>query len=428
MAGEGINKSNQYHIPTVKNVGVRLVLFVFVFSQFVEVNFGTFGSIDVSLQKLIAVIFYPLSILLMGYFYLNMRMIGFAFLLLASFLVAYLGNFSLDYFFSAIMIVLVGLVGAITLYTAFIVGGYKSLKLFALMWIGFSILTSIITILQAVGIFPFLTVPNDLVWMREATGSFFRGVGLKFDPNFQALMLAIGFSFILIYVKKEYLKFIFGFVILIGILGTFSRMGWVLVALIIFLNLVLLKRKRNFLNGGFLLILLLGIYFTTYGLIPNFVKDFINARFLDVKDGLVVLFSGEIPRGILSSAVVRALLARASFTLALQNWLTGIGAFRSKDFIYSLTGIMNVAHNTYLEIFLVGGILGIGVLIAYVKIILDGFLYVNKTSLVSEKKTFITISLVFAITGIFLSLLYNSIFWFPLVLALTMCRWQKESC
>lgn len=417
----------------ISDLGIWIAVVVFVLAQFVEVSLFSVGNIPITLQKVIVVVFYPFSVILMGRIRVSGYMILFALTLMVSYTIAFLAKAYLPpEAGAAVIVVLIGFVGATVLYTALTLNGEKGVRRLAYTWLVFSVSTALITTLQAIGLFPFLTVPDEYIKYREVAAGLYRGVGLKFDPNFQALMLVIGLVFALFYVSTVWLRFIVSSAILLGIIGTFSRMGLLLAVLLIAISPVVqaLNGRRGFVRAlvdlaGFILVVS-AMGFALYVWAPPSVSQYLGQRFAEVRDGLAILVSGDniSSTGHLSSAETRALLAKAALTLALQNWAVGVGAYQTDRVIVEYAGLANVAHNTYLELFLIGGIWGILSVLCYAVIVLRGLRCEgNCQSVVMQRNILLALTLVFAFAGMFLSLTYNSIVWLPIVMALATREW-----
>lgn len=419
-----------------KDLGVWIAIIVFIAAQFIEVTLFSVGGIPITLGKLIAGVFYPISLIFMKKLYLNRYMFFLAFLLLLSYTMAFFirGNFS-PAVIKAFTIVLIGFAGATVLYTALAIDCEKNFRRFAYTWIAFSVITAPITMLQTIGFFPLVTVPEQYIGYRKTIFGLYRGVGLKFDPNFQALMLVIGVVFALFYLKKVWLKLLAVIIILfLGILGTFSRMGLFL-SLVSLVTYFLVKgtQKNRSLLKLFLEIISFGFIISTISLIlyvwgPQSISEYLRDRVIDIGNGLDIIFSKglTIPHGHLSSAETRALLAKAALMLALKNWTVGIGAFQTKSLLYEYIGIQNVAHNTYLELFLIGGIWGLLTILFYGLIIFYGVRCKNNCRFLTlQYNTSFALVVVFVLSGLFLSLTYNSVIWLPIVLALTIRKCAK---
>lgn len=76
-----------------------------------------------------------------------------------------------------------------------------------------------------------------------------------------------------------------------------------------------------------------------------------------------------------------------------------------------------MAHNTYLEFFVVGGLWGILTLLYYIGCVRKKLKFVYEFIPLKEKGVVVIVIFALAATGLFLSITYNSILWLPFVLA-----------
>lgn len=406
--------------------GSRLAIITFVAAQFIEINMFDIGSVTISAQKLFSLALLPLAILLMGKIYIQRQLVVLAGLISIAYSARYLSELNLDSnFISGNAVVLIGFLGAIGVYSALRTSN-NGLSFLAKVWVFFSVFTAILTALQAIKILPLFTVPTEFLQARQATASLQRGVGLKFGPNFQALMLLIGLVFNRIYTSRN--RLINALIIVAGIIGTLSRMGMVIAAFIIGYSYMFPasgKQKslttlawRISLIGLVGIIFVAGFYFVDPGSAREFITDrFINA-FISVQE--FIQNNGVYPPGIhLSSAQERLVLARSAIILGVQNWTLGVGAYQTDAMIQAYSGIQNVAHNSYLEFFLIGGIPGIIALVYYGLILRSG-LRVKNPRFNLERKSLRLLVYAFLLTAFFLSLSYNSIIWMLAVYAISL--------
>jgi hypothetical protein len=404
----------------LSDIGGILAVISFVFTQFVEVTLFKIGALPITIGKLVVALIFPFSIMMMGCVCVDIRLILFSFFLSIAYLAAYFVNGSMTpEVLSALLVVIMGLIGAIVLYSAI---NKIGIKLFAKTWIFFSIVTAIVALLQSLGAFPLLTVPEEHLQYRVALGGLYRGVGFKFDPNFQALMLAIGIVFAQFYSKKG--KFFTTTLIFLGIVATFSRMGMLMgiLAIVVVPLAQMCEKKQNimpfFLKMFVRVVIIILIFAVIIQFGPYEARNYLVERIQDVIFTInTVLIKGELDFSDRhpTSAETRIILARTSFELALKHWLFGIGAYQTDRAIYEVSGIRNVAHNTYIELFLIGGIWGIFAMIYYTRILMGKL---KNRRLIREYSFLVVLILLFCVAGLFLSLTYNSIMWLPLVLAL----------
>jgi len=216
-------------------------------------------------------------------------------------------------------------------------------------------------------------------------------------------------------------------------------MGLVLFALVLFAG----PLGRAFTAGGVGRVLLrsvligaalvgVGVAAFLQGLLPHVVQSYFADRFLEAWRALAsfsITGSGVgVRTGELGSAATRLLLAAGALRLFLANPWVGIGAGRSKDLLVAATGVLNVAHNSYLEMAMTGGLAGIAFLVAY-------FLPATRRShgapgqggdLRALRACSVALYAVFGLVFLFLSLQANSILYIPVVVALALDRRSGE--
>jgi hypothetical protein len=429
MASEGVSND-----APVKYAGCILAIIGFVAAQFINLTLFTIASFIVTVQKVIAILFFPTSLFLIGRIRVSRYLLLFAAVLLNSYLIAHFieMKFSAEMAL-AVITVLIGYLGAIVLYTA-LTYQHEFMSLFARVWIFFSTITALLTVFQAMGILPLFNVSPEKLSQRIAFSGLYRGVGLRDDPNFQALVLTIGIAFIQVYERKY--RLILTLIVLSGVISTFSRMGIVTSILVILVYPFVLSTSirrgrhiRTFLNSFVVIIALCSLVASLFLWGPYEIQAYLKQRYDETSDVLVrVIQRGNlVDRGqVLSSAVARVILARTSFLLALQNWIFGVGAYNTERIIYESSGIDQVSHNTYIELFLIGGISGIMSIIVYTVILVNSFRCKGRQDKkVHERTALALLCIIFGIIGLFLSLTYNSIIWLPLVIAIAI---RKKQC
>jgi hypothetical protein len=423
-------------VPAIRysDVGVLVAIFAFVTTQFVDISLLSIGAFQVTVQKIVAVLALPLAVVLMGHIRVSRPLAVFALILLIAYCIAYVirRDFSGDMVSGAIT-VLTGFVGALVLYTA-LTQRSDALAMLGTTWVAFSVCSSSLALLQAAGAIPLFNVPDEYLQTREAIGvtGLYRGVGLKYDPNFQALMLLIGLVFSQFYLSTH--RLMVSFIVFLGIIATFSRMG-VLLALMILAGAPAVRgyiRGRS-LSGvlvasGAALVLLVTIVSLTIALGPTSVRVYVVERADEVYQLMMSLLSGDVSGlladGQLGSAYERFYLATSALVLALENWTVGVGAYRGPSAIFDFSGIEKPAHNTYLEFFLIGGVWGILALLFYAAFIIRRIWRLNRFGVLARDRcAFMLLVLTFVVIGFFISLTYNSLLWLPLVVAATLSFW-----
>jgi hypothetical protein len=412
-------------------IGSFLAVFVYVFTQFFQADLFVVSGLVISVQKILAFVAFPLVIILISV-KIHKSLVVLASSLFVTYTLAYFTELGIRLeIVSVAFVILSGLSGAIILYSA-LTKVEIAIVWFAKTWIVFAVVTSFVSLLQSMGLFPFLTLPEGNIVYRETGLGFYRGVGFKYDPNFQALMLVIGFLFTQLFVHKRVTKVIYTIVIILGVIATFSRMGILLVGLT-FVTIPLVEnvvRKKNIVNLFVrilcTIILITVIGYAVYALSSEGIRAYLRLRFTDIYSGWMVLVKGVHPGGHISSAEERAILYRAAWVLGLKNWPTGVGAFQTYQVLNSFTGTGNVSHSTYTELFLIGGLFGVITILYYGFVVvanLFNYMKNNYSGFYFERKASYAIAIVLAASALVLSLTYNSIFWLPIVMVLSTRFW-----
>lgn len=412
---------NLPHGNTTSGAGAKIAIAAFVFTQFVEVTFFVSSGFEVTLQKVVAILILPAAAVMMRRIQINIYVLAVTAALIAAFSGRYLlvGDLPSSDVLAGDASVVTGSLGAIVLYSA-LTQTKEAWPFLMRVWVWLAVVTSAVTVLQAVHLLPLWTVPDSYIANRQAVGGLYRGVGFKFDPNFQALVLVIGAVLNQTYAHR--FRVLITLVLFAGVLATFSRMGALVTILVVATTPLIQARAegrpfgRALVRGGALLAMAGVFVVGVYLLGPKSVAEYIDIRVTDLQS---LSGSAAYSGGQLNSAQVRLLLARASWGLALKNWPLGVGAYQSNTFLYDVIGIKNWTHNTYLELFLTGGLFGLLTLGGYFGAILSAMQW-RATSFQSrvERGTVLALILAFGLIGGFLSLMYNAVFWLPLVLAL----------
>lgn len=411
-----------------KDLGVFLALFIFTFTQFVEINIVDIENFQISAQKVAAFIFFPISILLIKKIYFNRHIL----LLFLSIFIAYsfyhIINLDFNLLLQITITLFTGFLSTIVIYTA-LNCKEDSLITLAKIWIFFSVITSIICILQAMNILPLLAISKSEQMLASSDG-ILRGSGLKEDPNFQSFVLNIGLVFSLTTTKK--IKIFYPILIVFGIIATFSRMGLLLTLLTIFLFVILNHNNnitfKGIIKGSYKALVIIGfISFILYLTLPNEITIFIDNRFKDLGKGIEILFESNslhlLSSGIkITSGEQRALLLIAGLIKISESIFTGVGAFKTGDAIGEIIGIKMVSHNTYIELILIGGVWSLIFLSIYFNLITKA---IRKTRLnylnnkIKFHPSFLFLFMIsFSFACLFLSFTYNTILWLPAIIAL----------
>ena len=300
------------------------------------------------------------------------------------------------------------------IYNALIIN--NNIYVLSKLWIYFSLVNSFINGLQTFRIIN----PHSRI---DLIMGFQRASGFRMDPNFDALVLIIGLTFILSFEKKY--TFIKSFIIFLGILFTFSRMGIILYLFIYIYYLIIRKRIYRFIIKRKTIYRIL-IFILFFIIILPITNNNTNIQIMDIIkislnrfDDILNLIKNN--NDDLTSAKTRLMLRRSSIQVIRENFLTGIGAYRTSEIMFQEIGLPNVAHDTYLEFLLIGGFWGGLFLIYYLRLLYKNIKKLSKIkSSDVDELFFLKLNLLnFLLTGIFLSITYNVILWFPLIISVS---------
>ncbi len=409
---------------SVRRLGALLVVLSFVMSQFVEFTLLKIGGFDFSVQKLVALVVFPVAFALMGHLRISLTLTAFALLMILSNSAAYFAERNLldPELLSANVTVITGLVGATILYTA-LTQDRKEFSTLGRVWVAFAAVTSVIVLGQAVGLLPLWAVSAEALGLRATEGGgLYRGTGLRFDPNYQALVLVLGVIFARFYVKR--MRFLVVLLIMLGILGTFSRMGFIVAALaLVAAAPIQAWSERRDVGRAMLKALswaafLAAVFAGLYLAASENVRSYIDLRVEELSGAVAAPVPGGMAAGI-TSAEERVLLFDTAVGVISQNFVLGVGAYRAPEFFDALTSIDKTVHNTYLEMLLSGGLIGTLALLVYVISVVRALSRGRSTGGDSgDRGPILVLISAFALMAVFLTMNYNSILWFPLVIAL----------
>jgi O-antigen ligase len=421
-------------IAPLRLVGAWVVIFGFVFTVFVEftteVTIYGIGSFDVSIQKIVAAVIFPLGVLLMGHIRISLSLVILAGVMILANSAAYVIHLvPIDSELLSLNVdVVSGFVGAIALYTA-LTQSESSFSILGRVWAAFAAGTSIIIVGQTLGLLPLWAVPADELEGRVAeVGGLMRGTGLQFDPNYQALALVIGIIVTRFYVTKA--RNVVALVIALGLIGTFSRMGLLIAGLAWVLAPAIAARASgkggsiafSKVFGAAVVLTLLSIGFYTFA--PQSIQLYLELRMSELSAAYDFLAAGAstTPIGI-NSAEQRILLFTTALHIFSQNYLFGVGASRAPDYLSAYTGWDKTVHNTYLDELLIGGLLGALAIALYVAFIVYALFRSRRAREDASRRSFVvTLLFAFGLLALFLTLNYNAIMWFPLVI--TLAHWR----
>ncbi len=418
-------------------LGAALAIFTVALLQFIDLELFSLGKLVISFQKLAALSLFPVSLILMG----RVR-IGPAFVVLAVLMIMVnsaaswtQGSFLDERLLSANATVVMGLASAVILYTALTIHSDGILFL-ARSWVLIGCITAVLTCLQAVRLVPLFFVPEGYLYMRETmAGGLLRGTGLKYDPNFQAMVLAVGVAFSQCFAPKY--RYPATIVLIAGIFFTFSRMALV-AALLSVMTAPLMsgaykRHERCLYPVRFLLAFTVAALVT--GLFaaagPSDLRDYMVERIAQAVTAVRNIASYSTVEDLVhpSSTETRILLAKGAWNAFLEHPLYGVGAYVSPEVLKEKVGVGQVAHNTFLEFLMTGGVFGIGAITVYSLGLMRGLRFLRRTRRCCSTENVFSgeiaavygQSFIFGLFFLSLTLNYNFILWFPLVLVLA-CR------
>jgi hypothetical protein len=316
----------------------------------------------------------------------------------------HLSRLSLSSELASSAIVLIGsITGTVGLYTALTEYDRSFIHL-SYIWVYFSVIVSLVTIAQSTGLIPYLGPDGgELV---NAAGSLKRGTGFLADPNFNALNLVIA------YCMSKFLRCnsLVKALLLGGILFTFSRMG-----ILAFASTLIPYKMYNtsVFSAGVIIksILYTSAVVLLLILLPESITSYMLERFSNVAEAIGLIGDFEIPSriGAVSSATLRAFIAIAAFTQGVRALPNGVGAYRGGQAIGEIVpGHGLAAHNTILELFLVGGMWGISAVMYYIYVVKSSNQNIESRRL---NKLIADLSSSFFVFSMLLSLTYLFIIW-----------------
>ena len=424
-----------------KRFGEVAVIVAMVGVQFVDLTFASVRGVDISLQKLVSVVVLSFGVLLMGRIYFSPTLVGIGFLFLLSLsssLLTGVPNPGLpNYLVTATLAIL-----AATILLTALIQHPSNTRLFCMTWIYFALLSAVITVFQSVGLVPLFTVPQDIESLRFATEGFIRGTGLKGDPNFQAVMLVIGLGFTRFFIRST-ARLVCSLVILAGVLSTLSRMGTIIALFILLVtsgaghSVALNARSgvtrfvRAVTLSGVSVVMIFAAYLLSLAL-PSQLRAYWADRVSDTTESVQRLISGDIDYSAAqeSSGLSHAFQLEGSWDVFRENWLFGVGGGgRMEDALYQAGYGLTPAHNSYLELMGVGGVMGIITLLAIVVAIFKALRPGNGRGIRSAELSAARLTMFsFAIACLFITFLYNSLFWVLLAFCLgaARCRDRPE--
>lgn len=402
-----------------RSYGPSIAIWTFCITQFADLSLGSIGDFQLSVQKVLGLLAYPVALVLMERKRVPSGLKWLAIALVVTYSIAGIRIPELaEAIFSADVSVLLGAIAAYALYLA-LRSRHSALQELLSAWTILAVLTSVICILQVFGLLPLFTVSTD-AW--QSADDVVRAVGLKSDANFQALMLVVGV------VTAQYSRSRrtpFTIVIFCGIVATFSRMGIILgitaLGSISVLRSVMSKNVRAVcgkLMGVAALTLVVVLSLTWIG--PNRFTDYVTQRTDEAVPITDLLSDGYVDTSgykHLTSTETRAALLFASFVIARENLPYGAGPYQSELLMAEMVGLENVSHNVYMEWIITGGMFGIMPPLIYVLAMRRTIRNIWSVKVASIATLLVPIWIAFAFAGFFLAFTYNSIIWLPMVLS-----------
>lgn len=412
--------------------GARVAVIAVVAAQFIDLPVAVVGLVPVTLQKIVLFFALPISAGLMGRLVLSKRLLVMIGVMLVVFLAGpLLAGRADSEVLSAVAILLAQGIGALILLSAIRLDPAGASTLMR-AWVVIAVFSGALTVAQALGVIPLLTVPGSALAEREVgIANLIRATGLKYDPNFEALMLCLGFAFAQ---RLRRLRLPASAVILAGIVATFSRTGIVVVALTLVLAPLVSSPTDRRAIRGFLgrlaVVVAIGAMITSFSYRQDAVSRYIRQR---VQTAVAVVESppSQIQGPTRDSAQARYLLAIEALHIFKQHPLTGLGAHRLPKYMESRLGIRRAAHDTYLSLLATGGIAGILAVILLWATAWSGLARirrgVRRGNLDYREAGALALGLLAFFTfAWFVTLIYSFVFWVGLTLAVHAIRGCPE--
>ncbi|MBL6592158.1 MAG: O-antigen ligase family protein [Flavobacteriaceae bacterium] len=339
----------------------RILVFILIFSLFSDINFFGIGDFVISLKFLATSLGTLLMIFSVRYLDFNFYFIKFSFLFYFLFNMPQIfsGNLELTkltYFLSYGIF--------LTVFVDYI-RQKKLSRFFFTTFVYISVFTSIVACFQVFGILPVIEnkVENFVLESYNINqgdilnSAFKRGTGFMFDGNFFGMTLAIGYAINKSLFKSKKIAFI----ILMGVLASFSRSALLAVLFTHLFTLDYAKiTLRNILNFLTITILSIAFFFAMYELFPNSIFTYFSDRIFELFE-VVFFFNIDISNESIldSSTSLRFFSILAAYYIFMQNPFIGVGIDGSRIAFKEFLGFNTVAHNTFIEFFVVAGIFGL---------------------------------------------------------------------
>ena len=416
-----------------KQLGATIVIVTMVGVQFIDLTLAKIGEFEISVQKLAAVVVLPVGALLLGRVYLPPALLAVGCLFLLSLSISSLAGLSNPGLTGYMVAGVLNVIAAAIFLTA-LIDNPKNLRIFCLTWIYLAVLSSLLTVFQFLHLIPLYTVSSEYASARVALEGYIRGTGLKFDPNFQATILVIGLAFTRIF-TRSIIRLVFTLTILAGVLSTLSRMG-AIIAIIVFVmtsnpsRLMVRNANSRALRLVRSLAAVVIVGYAAFVTAPAELRNYLGERADDITaSARVALFGNSEGDTLLeSSGLTRAGLLRASWDAFWENRLVGVGAGRLPEVLYQSGSMHNAAHNSYLELMCVGGVIGILTLAASAAVVLtalrrrSGYGTPYSPELAAARLAMFS----FAAASALITFIYVSMFWILLAFCLAVARYQDQ--
>jgi hypothetical protein len=359
--------------PNKQKIGVILFIFPLVASQFLSINLFIFLGIVISVEKLAALALYPVALALIGLKNIRVtkELVIFGILYVLTFLMYRLFHWeSVSYILSPIILMGIHLFVLVVLFSISRLDE-NSIKTFFIIWISFSVVTSIICILQSIQLLPVISTPINY-------HGAIRAEGLLEDPNYQAMVLLFGLTIILNR-RLSFFSSVAAIIVFLGIISTFSRMGFLGVGLVVLATLVLsvieylryksYDKKKKLLTFLILLLVLSSVFLIAYKLLPSFGKAFQERMNYLLEAFRQVLTALRNQNDISSGVPSRYRLFLQGLSGFVENLPLGVGFGNVTSYMKEAIGVNIYLHNTYMEYLLMGGIFGLAMFIYSVYLI-----------------------------------------------------------
>ena len=408
--------------------GASLGILYIVAGSFIDLNIFSIGSFAFSFQKGLALVFIPYVLVLIGRMHISKSLILFFLMFALAFLIYYVSSGSLadPFFLKGGIVLIIGFVTAVILHTS-LVEHRNGIYYFMNCWIILACISSLIAVGQSFDVVPLFFVPEEfLAWRRTGIEGIYRGVAFKYDPNFLAMLLTLGVGFALFLGRR--IRWFVIILLMAGILATFSRMGLLVALAVIFtgvlLEMILINKRRPvtvIIYIVFSLLIVLSVIF--FLVITNLMPTYIHERYVSIiyaaKDAYSLKV--EAPDINLPSETERVLLSKSALAIIMDKPVFGVGAYREREEMAAKIDIDKSSHNVFLDLIMVGGIMGWLSLGYYIKNVWSKMGNVFRSTFFHEGKNKKMILIIgtqlfaYSLMGCFLSYVYYPILWFPLV-------------